>query len=486
MGSSSPSSVPVHDEVNEHAVQDRRRVVALVITIVAIELVSGFTQGFYEPLIPQFGVLLDIGASHLTLFNAIPTAVAALSVPFLTRLGDIFGYRRILRIVISVVFAATVVIALGVLVRSWPLVLVGRALNGPIAVWLPLHIALVHAKTAGTDATRGVSIIVATLTVGTVLGTASSGFLFSFLGSLAATVALIPVGTGIALFLVLFVMPEFVAGIDRHIDGWGFVGLAVIMLLAILGFVTVVTGGMSSLIGALLLVAAGVLSWLWVRFEHRQTHPALNTRILFSARLGPIYLASIAYGAVLYGYLSPLGTYLAADPQELGYGYGYVASQISIVQTAILLLSVVSALLLPVVVKYTGERNILILGFGAATLAFVVWTIIPSGLASLIVFVILNGLGFGIIGAAIPVTIPDRAPVGTHGIATGLFNSAQTLGGALGSGLFLSLLAIGQHGAKQPSLLGYRSLWLVASVILIIGVSVLLALLSKDTRKETQ
>ncbi|MDR1082732.1 MAG: hypothetical protein LBL27_02550, partial [Coriobacteriales bacterium] len=61
----------------------------LVLTIVVIEFVSGFTQGFYEPLIPKFGELLAIDASGLTLFNTIPTAVAALFVPILTRLGDI-------------------------------------------------------------------------------------------------------------------------------------------------------------------------------------------------------------------------------------------------------------------------------------------------------------------------------------------------------------------------------------------------------------
>lgn len=61
---------------------------AMVATIVVIEFISGFTQGFYEPLIPKFGEAMGVDASGLQLFNVIPTAIAALFVPVLTRLGD--------------------------------------------------------------------------------------------------------------------------------------------------------------------------------------------------------------------------------------------------------------------------------------------------------------------------------------------------------------------------------------------------------------
>ena len=98
----------------------------LVLTIIIIELVSGFTQGYYEPLIPKFGLELGVDASGLQLFNVIPTALAAILVPFFTRMGDIRGYRFILRIVIPSVLVATVLIWAGAFFGSWALVLVGR------------------------------------------------------------------------------------------------------------------------------------------------------------------------------------------------------------------------------------------------------------------------------------------------------------------------------------------------------------------------
>ncbi|MDR2586870.1 MAG: MFS transporter [Coriobacteriales bacterium] len=453
----------------------------LVLTIVVIEFVSGFTQGFYEPLIPKFGSLLAVDASGLTLFNTIPTAVAALFVPILTRLGDIKGYRKVLRVVISTVLLATILILVGVLTRSWALVLVGRLLNGPIAVWLPLHIALVHAKTEGKRATTAVSAIVATLTVGTVAGTASAGFIYGAFGSLVPCAAIIPALIFIAVVLVFFVMPEFVSGADTHIDGKGFVLLGLIMFVAIIGFVTIVEGGVESVLGvAALLVAAGIAVY-WYRYERRTEHPAIDVRVLFSRQLGPLYLGAICYGAVFYGFLSPLATFLDANPAQMGYGYGFEPSAISIAQTAILVMTVLAALSLPLIISRLGAKKGLILGFALGTLGFLQWAILATSIAKLAFFIVLVGVGTGIISAAIPVIIPLRAPRGTHGIATGLFNSAQTLGGALGSGLFLSLLKVGATPEGAITAIGYETVWFTCAAFLFIGLVLVVVLLSRDT-----
>ena len=50
----------------------------LVFTIIVIEFISGYLQGFYEPLLPKFASTLSIDASNLSLFNVLPTAVGAL------------------------------------------------------------------------------------------------------------------------------------------------------------------------------------------------------------------------------------------------------------------------------------------------------------------------------------------------------------------------------------------------------------------------
>jgi MFS family permease len=378
------------------------------------------------------------------------------------------------------VLLATILILVGVLIRSWALVLVGRLLNGPIAVWLPLHIALVHAKTEGKRATSAVSAIVATLTIGTVAGTASAGFIYGAFESLVPCAAIIPALILIAVVLVLFVMPEFVSGADPHIDVKGFVLLGVIMFVAIIGFVTIVEGGVQSVLGAAALLLAAGIALYWYRYERRTERPAIDVRVLFSRQLGPLYLGAICYGAVFYGFLSPLATFLDARPTELGYGYGFEPSAISIAQTAILVMTVIAALSLPLIIGRLGAKKGLVLGFALGTLGFLQWAILATGIAKLVFFIVLVGIGLGVVSAAIPVIIPLRAPRGTHGIATGLFNSAQTLGGALGSGLFLSLLKVGATPAGAITATGYETVWFTCAGLLFIGLVLVIALLARD------
>ena len=452
----------------------------LVLTIIVIELVSGFTQGYYEPLIPKFGLELGVDASGLQLFNVIPTALAAILVPFFTRMGDIKGYRFILRIVIPSVLVATVLIWAGASFGSWALVLVGRAFNGAIPVWMPLHIALVHSKTAGRTATNAVAAIVATMTLGTLLGTLSSGFVYNAVGTVAGSVAFIPLLHVVCTLLVIFVMPEYITGASTRIDHKGFVLLGIFMIVAILGFTEVVEGGLDTALGAVLLVAAIVVGVLWYRYEKRTENPAVDVRIMFSRRLFPLYIAAICFGAVFYGYLSPVATFLAADPAVYGYGYAFAPDAISIAETAITGCTVIAAVVLPFLLRRLPAKGVLIAGFAIALAAFVQWLLPGTGLVRVALFVSLAGLGLGIVSAAIPVIIPDRATQDTKGIATGLFNSSQTLGGALAGGLYVSLLKIGTTPEGLISSTGYDAVWIACGLFIVIGLVVVAVFLTGD------
>jgi MFS family permease len=464
-------------------VPTKRESFLLVLTIVVIEFVSGYLQGFYEPLLPKFASSLNVDASNLSLFNVLPTAVGALFVPFFTRLGDIRGYRKILRVAITVVFLASIVLLIGVALGSWPLVLLGRTFFGAVPVWLPLHIALVHAKTVGEQATKAVSAIVATVTVGTVFGTASSGPLYELLGqSLTTTVAIIPVLTFIAVLLVIFVMPEFISGAHPYIDKLGFVLLGVVMFLAIFGFVEIVEGGLDTVIGAVLLIATLIVGTVWFKYEKKQEHPAIDVRLLLSRSMAPLYVGAICMGAVFFGFLSPIATYLAHPPAE-GFGFGFEPIFQSVAQTAILFCTVVAAVSVPFILKKLTPKATLIVGFALGIVGFLQFALFPDSTAQLIAFIVLIGVGIGIINAAIPVLIPERAPQHQRGIATGLYNSSQTLGGALGGGLFLSLLKIGSiEGADAAStitLVGYQCVWFACAAFFVIGLIVVAVFLAK-------
>lgn len=463
----------------ENAGQEKSSVVLLV-SVLVIELISGFTQGFYEPLLPTMGVDMGVDASALQLFNVVPTALAAVLVPFLTRMSDLYGYRKIVRIVVPLVFLGTVFIFAATLVHEWSFVLIGRLFHGVIPVLMPIIIALVYAKVFAKKAAVYVSALVAVMTLGTLVGTGSAGFIYAALGSLSNATLLACVLQLVSVALVWFVLPEFVTGANTHIDAKGFVGLAVFMLLAIFGFTEVVEGGTESIIGVVLIVVALAVGVVWYRYQKRAENPAIDVKVMFTRKLFPLYIGAMCYGAVFYGFLSPVATFLAADPAQVGYGYAFNPQNVSLAQGGITLATVVAAAILPFVLKKVNEKYALLGGFFFALIAFVQWIAVPGDeLVSLVLFILLVGLGIGTTAATIPVIIPKRASEQTRGVATGLFNSSQTLGGALGGGLFVSLLKVGATADGQITIVGYDAVWLACALFLGIGFFVVAAFLTK-------
>ncbi|MDQ1574494.1 MAG: hypothetical protein QOH44_2053, partial [Actinomycetota bacterium] len=63
-----------------------------------VELVSGILQGYYVPLIPTLVRHLGIETASYNWFEAAQLLLSALVVPFLAKLGDMFGHKRILLI----------------------------------------------------------------------------------------------------------------------------------------------------------------------------------------------------------------------------------------------------------------------------------------------------------------------------------------------------------------------------------------------------
>lgn len=456
---------------------------ALLAVIVVLEFISGFAQGFYEPLLPTIGVDMGVDASGLQLFNVVPTALAAVLVPFLTRMGDLCGYRKIVRLAQTLVLIGSLFIFVAGMTHQWAFVLVGRLFHGIIPVLMPTIIALTYARVSLPKAATYVSTLVAMMTLGTLIGTGSSGFVFTALASLPAALLVVPALQTVSVVLTWTALPEFVTGANTHIDAKGFIGLAVVMLLAIFGFTEVVEGGTESIVGAVLIIAALAVGAAWYRNQKRVEHPAIDVRVMFTRRLFPLYCGAMCYGAVFYGFLSPVATFLAADPATLGYGYGFDPRSVSLAQGGITLATVIAAALLPFALKRLKGKHALILGFALACIGFIQWMLPGSGMLKLVLFVALVGIGIGTTAATIPVIIPERATEQTRGVATGLFNSSQTLGGALGGGLFVSLLKIGATSTGIITQTGYDAVWIACAGFLALGLIVVAAFLTNDVSK---
>jgi MFS family permease len=431
------------------------------------ELASGFTQGFYTPLIPGIAHVLNVGDAAITWFLTAQSLAAAVCVPLLSRLGDMFGHRRMLRIAILVVVVGSVIVAL---LPNFPLVLVARVLQGPIAVWLPLEVAIIHGRASGETARTGIGLLVACLTGGAIVGTVASGLINAHSSSLMVTLAVPVLVQAIAVYAVFVKIPESPVRTPGHIDTPGFLGLALIMLALLGGLTLVGMNGVSPVESIGVLVAALAAGAVWVLWELRTSSPAIDIRLLASRRAAPIHITGFMLGMVMFGSQPPLTTFLSADPQRTGYGFAASSSKISMVIAAITLLATLGSTLVARIAKLTSMRWSLMMATVLAVVSNAFIAFAHSNMRQVWTYAVVMGFAMGLLMGGLPALLAERTPEGQTGGSVGVYNSLRALGGSAGGALFGAVLgALTPVGSKTAGVQGYLVMWVLCAAAFLIG-----------------
>jgi len=431
--------------------------------LVFVELTSGFIQGYYLPLIAAIAGHLSVTDADITWFVTLQSLAAGVSVPILAKLGDIFGHRRMLRIAITCVFLGAVLIALS---PNFTMTLIGRVIQGPLAVWLPLEIALIHSRIKGETARKGVGMLVSALTIGALVGGVLGGVLGTIIPSLVIVLLVPALALALCLVIVFTLIPESNTRSNPKIDGVGFTILAVFMLTLLFGLRMAQGAGFGSFAVIALLVASIMLLVGFVVWELRAKVPAIDMHLIASRALWPIFLTSFIFGMVLFGTQTLITTFLAADPDATGYGFGFNPGIISLFTAGSALLGAVGAFSFAYLAKPLGIRTVIMLGVAFSLVGNVVLAIGHASLVIVVIAFCINGLGMGLLLGSLPALIAELAPADQTGIATGVYNSLRTLGGSVAGAIFgVILTAFTVPGAAASGVGGYVAVWIVCAVI---------------------
>ncbi|WP_113716642.1 MFS transporter [Arthrobacter dokdonensis] len=444
---------------------------AVVGFLIFVELTSGFVQGFYIPLFGTMTVRWGINDADITWFISVWTLSSAVSIPILAKLGDMFGHRRILRIAVFLVLLGVCFVAFS---QNYSLVLIGRALTGPLSVWLPLEIALIHDKISGDQARKSVGLLISSLTIGSLLGMLAAGALSSLHLNFTVVLLAPAVVTALCAVVVVFLVPESSVRAKSKIDLVGFIGLGIFMILLLVGLSGIQKNGFGSVqVLAPLAISLMVLG-LWIAWELRREHPAINLRLVGSRAMWPPYLSSFMLGTVLLGTQTVTTTFLATRPDRSGFGFGLEPGRISLISAALTLVACVGAAIFAYVARGIGIRGVLILGACMAMAANLLLIFFHASFAIFMVNQGLNGLGFGMILGALPSMVAELSPRDQTGIATGIYNSLKTLGGAVGGAVFGVILAATIRPGLGAALGAYQTVWGVGIGALAISVMALM------------
>ena len=452
---------------------------ALVGWLFLVEFVSGVLQGYYVPLIPDLVEHLGIRDADFNWFEASQLLLSAIVVPFLAKLGDMVGHKKILLISTVLTAGATWWLAFA---GDFTTFLIAWSLMGFYVVWLPLEVALIfdRARGSGTGPSqtrRAAGYLVVALEAGAIAGALGGGRIFGALGENVTLTLIVPaVAVTLVFFAILFGVPESTPVRGRSLDTPGFIGLT-LALLAITGGLTFLKLNGVGAWWAWVIIALGVLAFIpWGRFELRQKDPAIDLRVLGKREMWPVQLTAGLVGIAILGAQAPLATFAGTDPIN-GYGLGLDAATISYIIGAYLVSMIVGAVLFPVVSRLATPRIALIAASSLIGIGYLLFLVNHETLAGTIVNMVIAGIGSGAIVAALPAAAAAAAPLGQTGIAAGLTNTTKTIGGSFASATFAIILAAGAiHAVTETasSLGAYLTVFAICGLAAIAAAGLLL------------
>jgi MFS family permease len=433
-----------------------------------VELTSGILQGYYIPLIHELVVHLKIDDASFNWFEAAQLLLSAIAVPIFAKLGDMFGYKRMLLISTAITAAASWWLAVSGDFTSF---LLAWALQGVYSAWLPLEVALIfdrgrRSATGASQTRRAAGYLVVALEAGAIIGALSGSRVFAATGENVTLTLFGPaIAVSLVFFAVLFGVPESELSPGRKLDLGGVVLLSIGLLLITSGLAYLrQPGSIPLIVGALIVI--GVLVFIpFGRHELKQPDPFIDLRVLRKPTMWPVIVTAGLFGISVLGAQIPLSTY-ASTPRELGYGLGLDSDVISYLIGVYLVSMIIGALLFPLLSKRATPRIALIVAAFFVATGYLLFIPFHLEVWQVVMNMVIAGIGSGALVAALPAAAAAAAPRGQTGVATGLTNTTKTIGGSFASAVFGVVLATGAVSGvgAVASYAGYITTWVVCGV----------------------
>lgn len=406
----------------------------------------------------QFLVVLDASIVNIALpvlgeqlamdTTAISWVITAYVLPFGGllllggRLADRYGHRRLFLVGTAGFVAAS---ALAGFSTTSGLLLAARALQGSSAALLaPAALALVtHLFMTAKDRSAALGIWGGVAGIGSAAGVLLGGVLTASLGWQSVFFVNVPIG-----IVVMFAIPLLITR-DRptartRLDYPGAATITAALVSAVAALSAMEQLGITHPLPLGFLAIAVGLGALFVRIERRAEHPLVPLTAFANRNLTTGNLVMLLVGAAMVALFFALSVYMQSV-------LGYDALTAGLTQLPLAGALVVTAGIVPQVVALTGLRPALI-GSLLTLAAGLLWLAAAPSDAEFVTHLLgpslLIGIGLG--GAYVTTTqlAVDGVEGGEAGLAGGLINTSQQIGGALGIAV-LSAVA----GARTNALL---------------------------------
>lgn len=426
-----------------------------------LALALGTLQTVVDPARPMLERELGIDSSGAALIVSTLLITGAVVAPIAGKLGDRYGGRRVLLVLMAMV-------ALGGVVSSsapnLPVLLVGQMLQGAMVGALPLSFILVRKHLPPGQTQVAIGVVSALFTAGGIAGTAVAGPLaegLSWHWIFGAPTAVIIVAT----VVVLRTMPDDTPSERGTAIDWpGVVLLSATLLALMLALMVVTGGGMPPLVVGGVVLGVAALAVVWVAVERRAASPMVELRMLTAPALWSAALITAAVAAIS----SVLQTLVPKMFEVSGTGYGFAlgTSEIGLLMLPASIAGVVAGAVGGLAVQRYGPRAVVAAGSAVTAGALLTLALVHDEAWQLVVLRAVVAFAGSLITTALLASTATAVAAADTGIVTSLLVVIRLVGAVVGAQLAGSVLTVGiDPVSDQPAEPAFIAGFVVAGLV---------------------
>ncbi|WP_091486605.1 MFS transporter [Microbacterium pygmaeum] len=445
-------------------------------------LVSSFMFTLMVPIQSKLPELLNASRDDTAWVVTSTLLAAAVITPISGRLGDMYGKRRIVLVLLGVMIAGSVIAAFSPGIVG---IIVGRTLQGAIVGVVPLGISILRDVLHENRVDSAIALISATLGVGGALGLPISAVIteqsdWHLLFWVAAALG------AIGFVLVLWIVPVSVLRTAGRFDFVGAAGLAV----GLIGVLLAISRGNEWGWGSPATLGTGLgglvvlVAWGW--FELRIAEPLLDLRVAARPAVLLTNIASVAMGFALFSsnvsYPQILELPVATG---VGFGLSLLAASLIVMPSGLVMM-----VLSPVagrMARRTGPKLLLVLGALSLVVAYGFTLLFSSEVWHILVANIIIGVGIGFGYASMPMLIMRSVPQSETGASNGLnalFRSLGTSVAAAVIGAVLATYSVEFESTQVPTGTAFTLSFVLGGIAAVIALVVALFIPTKRAPEE--
>lgn len=433
---------------------------AIVAALAFAGLSSAFMFTLVVPLQGELPALLNASREDTTWVVTITLLVAAVATPISGRLGDMYGKRRVVMVLLVALIVGSLVAALSTTIIG---IIVGRGLQGITTGVIPLGIAIMRDVLPPARLGTAVALMSATMGVGGAVGMP----LAAFVAETADWHALfwMSAGLGVACLLaVALIVPGDTLLSPGRLDVLGAVGLAV----GLTGLLLFVSRGADWGWGSPLAfgsVVVGVVALLlWGVYQLRTKEPLVDLRVAARPAVLLTNLAAIGMGFALFA-SNVTFPQLLEMPAETGVGFGLTMIEAAICIMPAGLIMMVLSPLSGFLERGFGPRPLFTMGTASIVVAYVFVLVWSSEVWHIVVANAIIGVGIAFSFAAMPMIIMRSVPFNETGVSNGLnalFRSVGTSSASAVMGGVLAAMSVQQGDYAVPTAQAFQICFWIA------------------------